>query len=128
MKMTRTSLVLVTVLALSACLLAATASASAGRTFVEHTEALGLPEGWIKGDRLAADETVELLIAVRLANADELERRCVPSFLAKPTPGENHTPHLVFDLCHLRFSSSFFVLCSDRSLSRGDGSEANLCH
>jgi hypothetical protein len=82
MKMTRTSLVLVTVLAFSACLLAATASASAGRAFVEHTETLSLPEGWIKGDRLAADETVELLIAVRLTNADELERRCVPSFLA----------------------------------------------
>ena len=70
--MSRSGFVLLAVLA--TCLLAAAATGS-GRVFVEHTEPLRLPEGWIKGERLAAEEIVELLIAVRLTNTAELERR-----------------------------------------------------
>jgi hypothetical protein len=57
-------------------LLAVACVAAAGpRVFVEHTAPLSLPQGWFEGDRLAADETVELLVAVRLTNTAELERR-----------------------------------------------------
>lgn len=73
MMMSRSSFVLLAVLA--SCLLAAAATAGSGRVFVEHQEPLRLPEGWIKGERLAAEETVELLIAVRLTNTDELEAK-----------------------------------------------------
>jgi hypothetical protein len=94
--MSRSSFVLLAVLA--SCLLAAAATGS-GRVFVEHTEPLRLPEGWIKGERLAAEEIVELLIAVRLTNTAELERRYELAFL---TPSH--------DVINVSSSPSIFVI------------------